>query len=170
MKANGATSLWEMWEKDLPGHSLLHSSFLYPGPWYIDGVAGIRRDISKPGFRKFIIKVPTLKESQINWAKASFDSPAGLIESSWKKQNGKLELRITVPPNTTANVLIPDINGQKISVSSGVASFKSTKNGYSTYEVPSGRYIFSAQVSQIEKNCKTIISARSGTYNIRIHK
>ena len=44
MRENGATTIWEMWEKDLPGHSLLHSSYLYPGAWYIDGVAGIRRD------------------------------------------------------------------------------------------------------------------------------
>src|SRR5690606_32760884 len=36
MKENGATTIWEMWEKDLPGHSLLHSSYLYPGAWYID--------------------------------------------------------------------------------------------------------------------------------------
>lgn len=43
MKANQATSLWEMWEKDLPGHSLLHSSYLYPGAWMIDGLAGIKK-------------------------------------------------------------------------------------------------------------------------------
>ena len=29
-----------MWEKDLPGRSLLHSSYFYPGAWYIDGVSG----------------------------------------------------------------------------------------------------------------------------------
>lgn len=44
MKANQATSLWEMWEKDLPGHSLLHSSYLYPGAWMIDGLAGIKKN------------------------------------------------------------------------------------------------------------------------------
>src|SRR5690606_9723070 len=33
MKDNDATTIWEMWEKDLPGHSLLHSSYLFPGAW-----------------------------------------------------------------------------------------------------------------------------------------
>ncbi len=51
MKANDATTIWEMWEKDLPGHSLLHSSYLYPGAWYIDGMAGIRQDPASPGFQ-----------------------------------------------------------------------------------------------------------------------
>src|SRR5690606_14513406 len=58
MKENGATTIWEMWEKDLPGHSLLHSSYLYPGAWYIDGLAGIKRDSAAPGFRRFIIRPP----------------------------------------------------------------------------------------------------------------
>lgn len=40
MRAHGATTLWEMWEPDLPNHSLCHGSFLYPGAWYIDGVIG----------------------------------------------------------------------------------------------------------------------------------
>ena len=44
MRENGATTIWEMWENNLGGHSLLHSSYLYPGAWYIDGVAGIRDD------------------------------------------------------------------------------------------------------------------------------
>src|SRR6202012_2834918 len=53
MKAKGATSLWEAWEGPLPGHSLLHSSYLFPGAWYIDGVGGIRRDTAQPGFQHF---------------------------------------------------------------------------------------------------------------------
>ncbi|MGV8093046.1 MAG: family 78 glycoside hydrolase catalytic domain [Mangrovibacterium sp.] len=89
MRDSGATTIWEMWEKDLPGHSLLHSSYLYPGAWYIDGVAGIRRDPGAPGFRKFGVRVPKLTETQISDAKASFDSPAGLIESSWKRGKRK---------------------------------------------------------------------------------
>ncbi len=63
MKENGATTIWEMWEKDLPGHSMLHSSFLYPGAWYIDGLSGIKPD--KPGYRQFIIEPPLAKETGV---------------------------------------------------------------------------------------------------------
>ncbi|MDD4515222.1 family 78 glycoside hydrolase catalytic domain [Massilibacteroides sp.] len=107
MKANGATTIWEMWEKDLPGHSLLHSSYLYPGAWYIDALAGIRADENHPGYKHFFICPPLLGETTVKWVKCSFDSPAGRIKSEWNIQNGKATLKIVVPPNTTATVRFP---------------------------------------------------------------
>ena len=141
MRESGATTIWEMWEKDLPGHSLLHSSYLYPGAWYIDGVAGIRRDPDGPGFRKFIIRVPKLSEAQISHASASFDSSAGMIESSWKRKNGKTELHVTVPPNCTATILFPDDNNA-VSVDAEFVKEKERKNGYILFEIPAGKYRF----------------------------
>src|SRR5690554_4173396 len=108
MRESGATTIWEMWEKDLPGHSLLHSSFLYPGAWYIDGVAGIKLGVGEnhtkgadrsAGFREITVRVPKFNESDISWAKASFNSPVGLIKSHWQRKNGSLTLNVTVPPN-----------------------------------------------------------------------
>lgn len=121
MKENGATTIWEMWEKDLPGHSLLHSSYLYPGAWYIDGVAGIRKRADSPGFRKFDIHVPEFSEEQISWAKATFDSPAGTIQSHWKRENGKTQLNVVVPPNCTAIVHFPDELGKTVTENSRLA-------------------------------------------------
>src|SRR5690606_34789381 len=109
MRENGATTLWEMWEKDLPGHSLLHSSYLYPGAWYIDGLAGIKRDPQAPGFRRFIIRPPSPTATDVKWAKAAFQSPQGLIKSHWSRENGGLALEVTVPPNSIATLeLLPD--------------------------------------------------------------
>ncbi len=109
MRENGATTLWEMWEKDLPGHSLLHSSYLYPGAWYIDGVTGIKRDTAHPGFQHFIIRPPHPGDTGLTWAKATFDSPCGVIRSAWEiGKDGKMQLRVTVPPNTSATVFVPD--------------------------------------------------------------
>jgi len=102
MKDNGATTIWEMWEKDLPGHSLLHSSYLYPGAWYIDGLVGIRRNPEHPGFQRFTIRPPSPNATAVRWAKATFDSPVGLIASSWSREKGTLEMEITVPPNSVA--------------------------------------------------------------------
>ena len=140
MRESGATTIWEMWEKDLPGHSLLHSSYLYPGAWYIDGVAGIRRRDDSPGFRKFDIRVPSLPE--ISWAKADYNSPAGMIQSHWKKENGKTTLSVTVPPNCTATLYFPDASGRKVSENSGFAKEIGKKDGYVLFEIPSGKYIF----------------------------
>ncbi len=142
MRESGATTIWEMWEKDLPGHSLLHSSYLYPGAWYIDGVAGIRRDPDVPGFRKFEVRVPKLTETQISDAKAAFDSPAGLIESSWKRENGKTVLNVTVPPNCTATVLFPHDSGKTVHVNAEHVKEMGQKDGYLLFEVPAGKYRF----------------------------
>ncbi|HTJ11958.1 MAG TPA: family 78 glycoside hydrolase catalytic domain [Dinghuibacter sp.] len=108
MKTQGATSLWEAWEGPIPGHSLLHSSYLYPGAWYIDGIGGIRRDTAQPGFQHFIVRAPRLTETQLRWARTTYEAPTGTIKTAWEWQNGRLELEVTVPPGTTATVILPD--------------------------------------------------------------
>lgn len=141
MRESGATTIWEMWEKDLPGHSLLHSSYLYPGAWYIDGVAGIRR--TAPGFKSFDIRMPRLSENSIDWVKASYDSPAGTIHTSWRRENGALELEVTVPPNCEATVYFPAEEGKTVTEKSGQAIAKGETAGYTLFKVAAGSYSFS---------------------------
>lgn len=142
MRDNNATTIWEMWEKDLPGHSMLHSSYLYPGAWYIDGIAGIKRDDRFPGYKQFSLRVPKLNENQLSWAKADFDSPSGKISAHWKKENGKTVYEVTIPPNGKATVYFPDESGKTIRVNSAYAKKTGIKNGYTIYEVPAGKYRF----------------------------
>ena len=142
MRENGATTMWEMWEKDLPGHSLLHSSYLYPGAWYIDGVAGIRKDNAFPGFRKFSLRVPRFTGEQLRWAKAAFDSPSGNIKAHWKRENNKLVYLVTIPPNCTATIYFPDENGKTVQVNSAYAKKTGVSNGYVVFEAPAGTYRF----------------------------
>lgn len=145
MKANDATTIWEMWEKDLPGHSLLHSSFLYPGAWYINGLSGIRRDPrSDKGFRNFIVRPPVLNSPELTWAKASFESSAGTIRSAWKRENGKLSLEVTVPPNCTAELELPSAAAGRVTESSGYMKRKSERNGFAVFKLPAGNYHISA--------------------------
>jgi len=145
MKANGATSLWEMWEKDLPGHSLLHSSYLYPGAWYIDGLGGIRRDPEHPGFSRFIVRVPRVDASKLSWVKAAYDSPVGMIRAAWQRKGGRLYLEVTVPPGATATIYFPGSGPSGIAVSSLWARYKGMEKGYATYEVSAGRYVLSGE-------------------------
>jgi len=141
MKENDATTIWEMWEKDLPGHSLLHSSYLYPGAWYIDGLAGIKRDPDFPGFRRFIIKPPILNELELSWAKASFDSPAGLIESSWERKDGNFNFKVTVPPNCVAQLHLKE-NDSKAIIETEHIKRTGIKNGYVIFELSSGKHSY----------------------------
>ncbi|MGN1015785.1 MAG: alpha-L-rhamnosidase C-terminal domain-containing protein [Faecousia sp.] len=51
------------------------------------------------------------------YAKASYDSVYGRVESGWRKKEGALVFDITIPANCTAEIVLP--NGEAKSVSSG---------------------------------------------------
>lgn len=142
MRENGATTIWEMWEKDLPGHSLLHSSYLYPGAWYVDGIAGIRRDDRFPGYKHFKLRVPRISSEQMAWAKADFDSPSGKIKSHWTKNNGKITYQVTIPPNCIATIYFPDDTKKLVRVNSTSVKKIGQSDGYVIFEAPAGSYQF----------------------------
>jgi len=144
MKENGATTIWEMWEKDLPGHSLLHSSYLYPGAWYIDGLAGIKRDPEVPGFRRFIVRPPLATATDVTWARATFHSPQGLIGSYWSREDGRLKLEISVPPNSVAVLeLLPSEQIDRTSY--GSMKEIPGRDGFLRYELQPGHYRLTSQ-------------------------
>ncbi len=139
MKDNGATSIWEMWEKDLPGHSLLHSSYLYPGAWMIDGLGGIKR--LTPGYSQFVIQPPLKEETSLTWAKTNFESPCGLIRSDWQRTDGRLRLNVMVPPNTICILKIAKDESHEIPEEFYV-QYDPKDSFYNFYQLPSGEYQF----------------------------
>jgi hypothetical protein len=56
----------------------------------------------------------------ITSASASYQSPYGVISSSWKKQAGKFELKVSIPANATAVVYLPN---KKVNIGSGNYTF-----------------------------------------------
>ena len=83
----------------------------------------------------------------INWAKGHYDSIHGRISSDWKWENGAFTWAVTVPPNTTATVYMPENaaslteSGKPIAKASGV-KFLRTEKGRAIYELQSGDYYF----------------------------
>src|SRR5690606_22339059 len=141
LRAHGATSIWEMWEKDLPGHSLMHSSYLYPWAWYIDGVAGIKRDPTLPGFRRFILRPVAAYATDLSWVEAAFNSPVGQNKSRWSRINDRLQLRVKVPPNTTAILQLQPSEAIDTHAYNTIVSL-GEKDGYVQYELKAGQYEF----------------------------
>lgn len=141
MRANGATTIWEMWEKDLPGHSLLHSSYLYPGAWYVDGVAGIRRDPDAPGFQQFIVTIPHPDHTPLNWARATYNGPAGTISTAWERRDGRCTMQITVPPNCEATLCLPMSPGEELTITRGTPRRIESQGEYTRYRLQAGRYL-----------------------------
>jgi len=101
-------------------------------------LAGIRSDPADPGFHHAIIHpYPT---GDLTSVKASHKTMYGTLASAWKREGGKLTLDVTVPPNTTATVWVP---GTHAEAPKG-ARFVRTDSGAAVYDVPSGRYRFTA--------------------------
>ena len=104
MLKEGATTIWEDWEGKL---SQSHSSYLYIGAWFIEGLAGIRPGTEGNGYKNFQIVPGVWKETPLEWVTCRFDSPYGIIESSWKRESGHTIYTIEVPPSTIATAWIP---------------------------------------------------------------
>ncbi|HBQ83147.1 MAG: hypothetical protein A2X03_17900 [Bacteroidetes bacterium GWA2_40_15] len=148
----GATSIWERWDGYVKGrgfqgagmNSFNHYAFGAIGEWMYENILGINPDYDSPGFSHFILK--PLPGGSLTWAKGSFNSISGKIETSWKKENGKFEYNFTVPPNTTATVYIPSKSSENIGIivneSQGNTEFKNMgfKDGYVIFEVKPGTY------------------------------
>lgn len=147
MLRRGATTVWEAWDGR---NSLLHSSYLHIGAWFIEGLGGIQPDPSGPGYERFIIKPGVLANKPLDWVRVQFESPYGTIESEWRIRNGRLELKVAVPPNTTATLYVPTRDPKSIKETNvplatvrGVRHLKDEKDR-SVLEIQPGHYSFEA--------------------------
>lgn len=108
---NGATSLYENWPIDAASDiSMNHIMFGEVGAWMYKGIAGIRPDPMKPGFRHFFVR-PYFAPDLPDFA-AAYNSPFGEIRSQWVKNVSVLNYTITVPDNTTATLELPVVSGR----------------------------------------------------------
>jgi alpha-L-rhamnosidase len=100
MLKDGATTFYEDWEHV---ESSLHSSYLYVGSWFNEGLGGIQHP-DAGGFKNFVIHPWIDPDNGPRSTRAHYDSPYGRIESEWKVTGSQVNLHITVPPNTRATL------------------------------------------------------------------
>ncbi|MEJ1239468.1 family 78 glycoside hydrolase catalytic domain [Chryseolinea sp. T2] len=127
MLENGATTLWESYQYPDNAGSQNHPMFGSIDEWFYRSILGI--NAAAPGFRKIVIKPQPVADLQ--WAQGSYRSVYGPIATEWKKDNGKFEMKVTIPVNTEAEVWVPSNGGLR--ESNGVPIGESHKQG--TYEV-----------------------------------
>lgn len=109
----GATTIWESWEGDA---SLNHYS---PGAvcqWLFDTVCGIRVE----GENHFMIK--PIPGGTLSFAEAEYVSIYGKVSSRWKKTEKGMLFEISIPANTTADIILP--NGTQQCVQGGSYSYE----------------------------------------------
>jgi len=123
----GATTIWERWDGirpdgsfQTPGmNSFNHYAYGAIGDWMYRVVAGIDTKADAPGYKQITIK-PTIDE-RLKSASAEYETYYGKIKSSWKVENGKVQLDVEIPANTKATIYVP--GGQPVETGSGVYSF-----------------------------------------------
>jgi alpha-L-rhamnosidase len=140
----GATTIWERWDgwteqkgfQDPGMNSFNHYSLGSVGEWMAATVAGIDLDPDKPAYKHIIIR--PIPGGGMTWARATYDSIRGKIESGWKIEGGKLEMNLVIPANTTATVYVPTTKADSIRINGAKVS------GAGPFELESGRYVITA--------------------------
>lgn len=115
----GATTIWERWdgidEDGKPRASLNHYSYGAVCGWLFEGVCGIHLEENK-------ITIRPMPHKLLQYAKAVYQSPVGEIVSGWKYEGDQLLFHIQIPPNTEAEVILPDGNTKLLEAGSHTLS------------------------------------------------
>lgn len=115
----GATTIWERWNSVLDNgklsgkmmNSLNHYAYGAIVEFLYRNVAGLKA--AQPGF-KSIDFAPQLS-AKLQRVQASFNSPYGIYQSSWKiLENGEVTVSLDVPFNASAEVHLPYYSGEVI--------------------------------------------------------
>lgn len=155
--AKGNTTWPENWQGT---GSLMHGCMNGIGGWFQRGLAGIRPDLSAPGFKHIIIK-PAIA-GDLTWVKGAFDSPHGHVVSNWRREGDQLMMEVVIPPNATATIYVPTVNektvtesDQPLSQSNGLR-FERMDHGAAVCRVGAGRYRFQSALPPLPKSGQTI--------------
>jgi len=108
----GATTIWEHWDGIKPDGSMWspdmnsfnHYAYGAVGSWLYTSIAGLRIDEEYPGYKKVIV-APHIGGG-LTTAEAFHHSPYGKIATSWKIIDRVVEFYLSIPPNTSAHLVL----------------------------------------------------------------
>jgi alpha-L-rhamnosidase len=150
----GATTIWERWDgqkpdgtfQDVGMNSFNHYAYGAIGEWMYRVMAGIEIDPSSPGYKHILIQPQP--GGGFSRVKASHQTMYGRVTSAWTHKDGKFELDVEVPPNTTATVRLPKARlpgvteGERgLTNGNGIAATRQDGNAV-VVELGSGQYRF----------------------------
>ena len=127
-------------------NSLNHIGLNSVFEWIFSCIGGIVPDPAAPGYKHFFI-APKLGGG-LTSMRLGYDSIRGRIESSYEIEGGRLQLNVTVPPNTAASLTLP---------AGSLAGI-----------TESGRTLDQAQGVHVEDASRAIVRLDSGHYRFAI--
>ncbi len=118
----GATTVWERWDSMLPDGtinpgemtSFNHYALGAVADWMHRTIGGLTP--AGPGYRH--IEIRPRPGGGLTHCQVTHITPYGLAETLWKIEEGKFDLDVIVPANTTASVMLPG-NDKPLEVGSG---------------------------------------------------
>lgn len=124
----GATTMWEHWDGIKPDgsfwssdmNSFNHYAYGSIGQWLYETVAGIRAQ--RPGYQWSVIAPQPDPQRRLHHVRASIVTAYGLLASEWRLSAANMfSLTVTIPANTTAQVVLPQGAGQEEMVRAATA-------------------------------------------------
>lgn len=157
--AKGATSLWEQWTDRL---SVDHHYRSNVATWFYQSLAGIMPTSTAYETLRVRPYVPSaavnsrvpkntedtdLAPATLDQVSASIDTVRGKVSSEWRRRpDGRIELAVTVPYNTEAEIWVPT-QDQPVTAPRGVVFVRDDTSGgaaYKVYRSRAGQYRFNA--------------------------
>jgi len=154
MIQEGATTLWERWEKLEGGGMNSHNHIMLGSvdTWFFKTLGGIHS--LEPGFKK--IKIKPFIPSDMRYVSANLNTIKGRIYTAWEKNDSIFKFTVGIPVGCTAEVWVPLVNdnvlikeGEKIIWKEGTPfdteesiEYDGTKDKFVVYKIGSGNYDF----------------------------
>ena len=140
--AQGETTFPEVWEITHPNCAQIHTSYSGISAWFVKGLAGINP--ARAGYS--LIRIEPQVVDNLEHAGAGLETPFGLVESGWRKQNDTVIYKVSVPTGAEAEVVLPAAklsagDGQWLSRVEGVKSIRKEDENIHIHIV-SGNYTF----------------------------
>ena len=122
----GATTMWERWDgirpdstfEDAGMNSFNHYAFGAVGDWMYRTIGGIQVDPHAPGGKR--VGIAPRPGGGLTHASASLETGYGKVASSWKLDDQRFVLAVSVPPNTMADVTLWETTPERVSGLAGV--------------------------------------------------
>ena len=116
MIANGATTLWELWQNregsSMNSHN--HPMFGSVGAWFYKALAGINLAPGTTGFEKILIQPQMVRD--LTHASGSTRTVRGEVACAWSRTELSACVEVSVPFGSEAEVVIPKLNLRDIKV------------------------------------------------------
>jgi alpha-L-rhamnosidase len=151
---NGATTIWERWDGYVKGrgfqdkgmNSFNHYAIGAVAEWMYRVILGINNDDDHPGYAHFVLH--PVRGGGLTWAKGSYESIRGRIESSWRVDGATFTENVTIPANTSATIYVPAKSAERVmesgrpAIRSNGVRFVRMDGDAAVFTVQSGTYSF----------------------------